>query len=168
MATERKPWPEWAANDYYVILDHIRYADKLAAKALDKQHDNVHLTGKLLSCLLFIGLGITSRVKELELRKRGDDRWPNWVSVSLTKIKLSSRYISAGAKHGLEGIDKDNWKAVLKGINTCKDHIHSIEAALLAGPQPAISDDLLKTLEIGETRQTPKGDGWRKRRKTNH
>lgn len=165
MGTKR-PWPEWAANDYYVLLAQARYAGQLAEKALEKQHQNIRLTGKLLSRLSLIGQGITSRVKELELRKRGDDRWPNWVSFALTDIKLSSRYITAGAKHGLDGIEQSNWKMVLKGINTCIDHIHKIEAALLAGPQPdLISGDLARTMEMGKTTGAGR---WRKRSKTNH
>lgn len=164
MATERKPWPEWAANDYYVLLGQIRQANRLAVKALEIQHKNIYLTSKLLSHISLTGQSIINRVGELELRKKGDERWPNWASQALARIEVSGKYISAGAKHGLDGIEQDNWKMVLKGINTCIDHIHRIEAALLAGPQPdCISDDLLKTLEMGKTTITNAGGRWRNR-----
>lgn len=160
-----KPWPEWTADQYYRLRSLARRAIKTGEKAREIQHTNVYATARLLSMLIGCGQDICNTVRFLNLHKPSNERWPYWVNEALEKVYDGGRYIEAGGKHGLTGIDEDNWKMVLKGINTCLDHARKIEAALLTGPPPSpefgLSEDLIKTLEMGETNK----NSWRRRNK---
>lgn len=136
MATPRKPWPAWAEGDYYALRRQIRRIHQMAEKAREVQHRNVYLTGDLLSRLVGAGQQITNTARRLEMEKGGGERWPNWAGDAVNIAKRGGKYISAGGKHGLEGINQDNWKMVLTGITTCIEHAHKIEMALLDGPPP--------------------------------
>lgn len=135
MATPRKPWPAWAEGDYHSLRRQVRRIHQMAEKAREVQHRNVYMTGDLLSRLAGAGQQIMNTARKLELEK-GGERWPNWAKDAVTAAKKSGRYISAGARHGLDGINQDNWKMVLTGLTTCIEHAHKIEAALLEGPPP--------------------------------
>ncbi|MCL4302490.1 MAG: hypothetical protein KJ077_42770 [Anaerolineae bacterium] len=136
MATPRKPWPAWAEGDYHSLRRQIRRIHQMAEKAREVQHRNVYLTGDLLSRLAGAGQQITNTARKLELEK-GGERWPNWAKDAVTSAKKSGKYISAGARHGLAGLNEDNWKKVLLGLDTCIEHAGKVETALLEGPPPA-------------------------------
>ena len=174
MATERRPWPTWATDGYYSLRGYIHNADVKAAKALEVQYQNVYLTATLLSQLFSLGQKITDLAWETQLRKGGDDeQWPKWANAALDTAGRSGRYIAAGAEHALEGAGirgngRENWKAVVTGLTTCVEHIHKIEKALKAGPQPVpefLPEHLADTLEMGEVTATEEAGRWRRRRR---
>lgn len=181
MATERRPWPEWAATGYFSLQAYIASADRKSNQALEIQHQNVYLLAKLLSQLFSLGHKIQAISEETLLRKNGDSKWPTWASKALGTSRKSGRYIKAGARHALLGLNiqvtldgqkihgEDNWKQVITGLTTIIDHVHKIQAALDSGPEPApefLSDSLAETLEMGETTITEDGGGrWRRTRR---
>lgn len=135
MATPRKPWPEWAAGDYYALRRQIRRINRLADRSRRVQYRNVYLTGELLSRLASAGQQIVNTARKLELEK-GGRKWPDWANRALATAKKSGKYISAGARHGLAGLNENNWKKVLLGIDACVEHAGKIELAFLEGPPP--------------------------------
>lgn len=134
MATPRKPWPGWAEADYYALRRQVRRVYRMAETAREVQHRNVYLTGDMLSRLVSAGQQIVNTARRLEM-DRGQ-RWPDWANRALAAAKKSGKYIAAGGRHGLDGLNQDNWKMVLIGITTCIEHAGKIEMALLEGPPP--------------------------------
>jgi hypothetical protein len=135
MTTPRKPWPEWAGDDYHALRRQARRINRMAGKARRVQHSNIYVTAELLSRLAGAGQQITNTARRLELEK-GGKKWPDWANRALSIAKKSGKYIAAGARHGLAGIEADNWKMVLKGIDTVIEQAGKVEAALLEGPPP--------------------------------
>lgn len=171
MATERKPWPTWAADGYTWLKAYSHLATRLTNQAIEIQHHNVYLTSNILLRLFNLGQNINTLAKETQMRQKEDDRqWPKWASAALNTAQLSGLYIKAGAKHGLGGLNldgngNDNWKQVTKGLSICIEHAHKIEAAINSGPAPLadfVSEDLMKTLDMGQI----SGNGrWRRNNK---
>lgn len=137
MATPRSPWPAWAANDYYELRRLAGRVKTLAGKAQAIGHTNIYLAIELMSRCNQAGHQITNICSQLELH-RGKERWPNWANRALARVGREGRHISAGARHALDGIEKDNWKMVMLGISHCLDHAGQMETDLLDGPAPAI------------------------------
>lgn len=169
MATERKPWPAWAANSYTQLRAYSQIAGELTEEITDIKHYNVYRTANMFLRLVSIGQKINAIAKEARLANKEDDQqWPKWASAAIETAWHSGMWIKSGAKHGLAGLNLDgqgeNWAQVIKGLNTCIEHTHKLETAIKSGPPPKVNfpiDDLILTLKMGET--TP--NGWRRRNK---
>jgi len=149
MASPRKPWPAWAAGEYAGLRRLARKARLLSEKARESRHHNVYLTIELLSKTNAAGQEITNICKRLELQRAGE-RWPYWVNQAVQKSKKCGLYVAAGARHALEGVDRDNWKMFGIGISACLDHAGQIETALLDGPAPVSRTATEQAEEIAE------------------
>jgi hypothetical protein len=151
MATPQKPWPQWAAAEYYEMRRAAKRITAISVKAQQIGNKNVYAVVELLNHLLRLGHSINTTCKRLDLERQG--RWPNWAYTALVDCQKYGKHIAGGARHGLDGIDQHNWKMVGLGLGHCLDYAGRVEAALLEGPAPlyvSVVDEIEALLEEEE------------------